>query len=177
MPTIGGSWVCTACTFENPNPNALACDHLQRQISSAKEAAPRAASWPKTPGGARAYARAATVPRPSAPVPPPAPPPAPRPAAAATRRAAPAPAVARRRPRPPATPPQPRDRTPGRAHVPDLHRPDGGPRVRGGRPHVRSPKSISLAHNRQGDLKDQRALCPRPTPKSPRQEHGPLPRL
>jgi hypothetical protein len=26
VPTIGGSWVCTACTFENPNPNALVCD-------------------------------------------------------------------------------------------------------------------------------------------------------
>ena len=24
--TVGGSWVCTACTFENPNPNALVCD-------------------------------------------------------------------------------------------------------------------------------------------------------
>lgn len=23
---VGGSWVCTACTFENPNPNALVCD-------------------------------------------------------------------------------------------------------------------------------------------------------
>ena len=26
VPTMGGSWVCTACTFENPNPNALVCD-------------------------------------------------------------------------------------------------------------------------------------------------------
>jgi hypothetical protein len=23
---MGGAWVCTACTFENPNPNALVCD-------------------------------------------------------------------------------------------------------------------------------------------------------
>ena len=26
VPTMGGAWVCTACTFENPNPNALVCD-------------------------------------------------------------------------------------------------------------------------------------------------------
>ncbi|CAH0367461.1 unnamed protein product [Pelagomonas calceolata] len=26
VPTMEGSWVCTACTFENPDPSALVCD-------------------------------------------------------------------------------------------------------------------------------------------------------
>ena len=83
---VGGSWVCTACTFENPNPNALACDICNMvRLDAAEDAA------------ALESARAAAVPRPSAPVPPPAPPPAPRPPPR------PAPAVAAPSPAPAAT--------------------------------------------------------------------------
>ena len=95
---VGGSWVCTACTFENPDPSALVCDicntarpvavrddearegrRIARQII-AEDAAARRLMAEDARIRALESARAVAVPRPSAPVPPPAPPPAPRPA-------------------------------------------------------------------------------------------------
>ena len=65
VPTIGGSWVCAACTFENPNPNALVCEICNTISLAQEEAFPRRLM--AEDAAALESARAATAPRPPAP--------------------------------------------------------------------------------------------------------------